>query len=351
MLAARAAEQDEIRSGLLRVQGRPSRVRFGDDAVDDLEAPAHGDVAARQRGSVVGHLRLRAHPVNVERDPGTIPQMQLVTDPVARAVASLVGAEAAGVGALEPDAHAASERGRVGVDAAEDVRVQVTRARLDHREGSPVVVPVRPDLDRHRAQRAVQPHAADTRQAHALQVDHPPVHRIELEAVSKHAVPPGSRAEGRERGGRPVVATVQRDDPGHLRDQLGDRVGPRRHDGVSIPLPDARGEPRGRPRVERGEVVEDRVGRHRVGLLLTDQRAVGELEAVAHLKRVGLLGRGGVRPGEHGENAHDRAETRTRPGRASGPGRAGPARTGSHPARLRTHSTRRRVGNPYPPFR
>ena len=133
MLGPRAPEELVFDPSAVGIERRFARVRLRDYALDNLHAGPDGDVGARQSWRVVLNLGLRAHPSQIEGDPGAIPKVQLIAHPSPSAVATFLGPHTARVDTLHGNRDASAQSRRVGVDAAEGVRVEVAGPGFDDR--------------------------------------------------------------------------------------------------------------------------------------------------------------------------------------------------------------------------
>ena len=161
--------------------------------------------------------------------------------------------------------------------------------------------------------------------------------------------------EGRDRG-------EQRDHPGHVGQELRKGEGTRLLDRLFVPGPDPLGPARGPAPIHEGQVVEDRVGGRGVGGLSQPGRTEGIAECqtvwTQRIRGSETVHSEGVRrllraPGRgRGEACEDRQEhAHASAGPGAGPGVNAERLVHGQPARLLTQSTKRRTGNPYPPFR
>ena len=133
MLGPRASEELVFDSSAVGIERRLTGVRLRDHALDHLHAGPDGDVGARQSWRVVRNLGLRAHPSEIEGDPGTILEVQLIAHPSPRAIATFLGPHTARVDTLHGNRDASAQSRRVRVDAAEAVRVEVAGPGFDDR--------------------------------------------------------------------------------------------------------------------------------------------------------------------------------------------------------------------------
>jgi hypothetical protein len=338
----------------------PAPVCFARKPFSKASATANSQIGAPHRGGVHRCFRLRSHPPEVQGEPGVVPTVELVPHPGSRPVARLVAPGAPAVGPLDGHRDAPSQSIRIGESTAKHVGIQIAVTRLDEGVGACFPVPQTGELDDQLAHGPQESHTLDSHQAHTVEVCNSSLQRKDLESVSDQPDTPAAHPERGDGQGSAIIAGHQGHHPWHLRHELRQGRGPGGHDLLLVPDPHPRPPTLPNLSIQIREVVEDRVDGRAVRLLSQPQsvcqrKAVGNGQAVPKRQAVRWNGIGSHlrfdrRGGAQCEEQSDEGP-RKRPSRASESGHIRPKRVHDQPARLLTHSTRRRAGKPYPPLR
>ena len=171
LLAPTSALQGIRVTDVLDLVRRLSYICLGNETFSEAHPPSQRPVGSSDRRRKVCQIGLGTHATKVQRQPGIVAAVQLISHPVSGSVAAFPAARPLGIDALQAYPHTATQSGGIGVGASEDIRTEVAGARLNERVGPAVVVLDRPQLEPQLTHAALQSDAPDPNEPDSRQID------------------------------------------------------------------------------------------------------------------------------------------------------------------------------------